>query len=74
MNDSMMTNKLTIRLNNRQLQVLNELKDKLGCSISLIIRTIVGSWLTTNEEIIESLLTRDNNDDIKLFEDVPDNK
>lgn len=66
----MYTEKITIRLSPRQIQVLTELREKYGCSFSLMIRTIVGSWLTTNEEIIESALThKDDNNDIKLFED-----
>lgn len=68
----MLTEKVTIRLTPYQVQVLEELRDKLGCSFSLIIRTIVGSWLTTNEEIIEGVLTRENNNDHKLFEDAND--
>lgn len=69
----MLTEKVTIRLTPYQVQVLEELRDKLGCSFSLIIRTIVGSWLTTNEEIIEGVLTREDNNDHKLFEDANEN-
>lgn len=66
----MYTEKITIRLTPRQIQVLTELREKYGASFSLMIRTIVGSWLTTNEEIIESALSRtDDNNDIKLFEE-----
>ena len=68
-NNNQMTNKLTIRLTNNQLLVLSELKDKLGCTLSLLIRTIVGSWLTTNESIIEDLLAMDNND-LNIFDNV----
>lgn len=69
----MYTEKITIRLTPRQIQVLTELREKFGASFSLMIRTIVGSWLTTNEEIIEHVLTStDNNNNPKLFdEDVP---
>lgn len=64
------TEKVTIRLTCRQIQVLTELREKFGASFSLMIRTIVGSWLTTNEEIIEHVLTStDNNNNLKLFED-----
>ncbi len=64
------TEKVTIRLTCRQIQVLTELREKYGASFSLMIRTVVGSWLTTNEEIIESALSRtDDNNDIKLFEE-----
>lgn len=65
----MYTEKITIRLTPRQIQVLTELREKYGASFSLMIRTIVGSWLTTNEEIIESALSRTDNNDIKLFEE-----
>lgn len=68
MGDTMMTNKVTIRLNNYQLQVLTELREKLGCSFSLMIRTIVGDFLTRNEERIERLIESNNNED-KLFDD-----
>lgn len=68
--ENMYTEKITIRLTPRQIQVLTELREKYGASFSLMIRTIVGSWLTTNEEIIESALSRtDDNNDIKLFEE-----
>lgn len=66
-NNNQMTNKLTIRLTNNQLLVLSELQNKLGCTLSLLIRTIVGSWITTNESIIDNLLTRDNNE-LNIFE------
>lgn len=66
----MYTEKITIRLTPRQIQVLTELREKFGASFSLMIRTIVGSWLTTNEEIIEHVLTStDNNNSLNLFED-----
>lgn len=66
----MYTEKITIRLTPRQIQVLTELREKFGASFSLMIRTIVGSWLTTNEEIIESVLTStEKNNEVKLFED-----
>lgn len=65
----MYTEKITIRLTPRQIQVLTELRQKYGASFSLMIRTIVGSWLTTNEEIIESALSQDDNNVIKLFEE-----
>ena len=68
----MYTEKITIRLTPRQIQVLTELREKYGASFSLMIRTIVGSWLTTNEEIIESALSNTDNNDIKLFEEDAD--
>lgn len=66
----MYTEKITIRLTPRQIQVLTELREKFGASFSLMIRTIVGSWLTTNEEIIEHVLTStEDNKSLNLFED-----
>ena len=66
----MYTEKITIRLTPRQIQVLTELREKFGASFSLMIRTIVGSWLTTNEEIIEHVLaSTDDNNSLNLFED-----
>lgn len=62
------TEKVTIRLTCYQIQVLSELREKLGCSFSLMIRTIVGDFLTRNEERIERLIESNNNED-KLFED-----
>ena len=50
--------KLTVRLTPNQIQVLTELKDLYHCSYSLLVRTIIGSWLTTNEQIIDLALTK----------------
>lgn len=67
----MMTEKITIRLSPGQVRVLEELRDVLNAPISLIVRTIVGSWLTTNDEIIEHLIENKtkNNDLLKLDND-----
>ena len=53
-----MKSKLTIRLTPGQEQVLTELKELYHCSYSLLVRTIIGSWLTTNEKIIDLALTK----------------
>ena len=52
--------KITIRLSPRQLQVLTELKELYGCSFSLLIRAILGSWINTNEDLLEAALTKKN--------------
>lgn len=52
--------KITIRLDNYQLQCLKELKDKLNCSYSLMIRTIIGDFLTKNETSIDRIIDNDN--------------
>lgn len=51
-----MKNRLTIRLTPNQMLVLEELKEALNCNISLLIRTIVGSWLTEYEEHIYKII------------------
>ncbi len=63
------TNKITIRVTNRQLQDINELKDKLGCSYSLMIRTIISDFLTKNEERLEAILTKDTEWEGMTFEE-----
>ena len=51
-----MKNRLTIRLTPNQMLVLEELKEVLNCNISLLIRTIVGDWLTKNEDAIYQII------------------
>lgn len=63
----MYTQKVTIRLTPEQVQVLTELRDTLGCSFSLMIRTIVGDFLTRNEQRIENIIDTKNNGE-KLFD------
>jgi hypothetical protein len=48
--------RLTVRLSAAQMQVLSELRDALGVNISLLIRTIVGSWLRQNEDTLERII------------------
>ena len=53
----MKTNKLSIRLTDNQMLVLNELKDKLKCSYSTMIRSIVLNFLTVYEDQLEEIIT-----------------
>lgn len=55
--------RLSIRFSPNQLQVLTELKDKYQCSYSLLIRAIVGSWITSNEDALEQVLNNEDNDE-----------
>lgn len=55
--------RLSIRFSPNQLQVLTELKDKYKCSYSLLIRAIVGSWITSNEGALEQVLNNDQDSD-----------
>ena len=49
--------KLTLRFKPGQYQVLCELRDALGCNISLIVRAIVSDFLTRNEDTLERIIT-----------------
>lgn len=49
--------RITLRLAPSQMRVLEELRDALGVSISLILRTIVLDWLTQNEETLERIVS-----------------
>lgn len=51
----MKTNKLSIRLTDNQMLVLSELREKLGCSFSVIIRAIVLDFLQRNEEALDRI-------------------
>lgn len=54
--------KVSVRLSPWQEQVLHEMSDALGVGYSMLIRTIVGSWLTTNEEHVYRLLDKKKNE------------
>lgn len=51
-------NKLTVRLTPNQMQVLDELHEALGCPISLLVRAMILSFITTNEPIIDSIVEK----------------
>lgn len=48
-------NHLSIRLTDNQMLVLTELKEKLGCSFSVIIRAMVLDFLQRNEAVLERI-------------------
>lgn len=48
--------KISCRLTDSQLLVLDELKGKLGVSYSLLIRAIVLDFLTRNEDALERII------------------
>lgn len=52
------TKKVTIRISPNQEQVLNEMATALDTSYSMLIRTIIGNWLSTNEEHIYRIIDR----------------
>lgn len=49
--------RVSIRLQPRQLQVLEELSEVLNAPISIMIRAIILDWLTRNDETIERIIT-----------------
>ena len=55
--------KISVRLTAWQEQVLHEMSEALGVSYSLLIRTIIGSWLTTNEDYIDRIIEKKRNED-----------
>ena len=59
--------RITLRLSGQQKLVLDEMVAVLDTSYSLLIRTIVGSWLTEHEEDIYRLIDKKNK--IKLEEE-----
>ena len=49
--------RITVRLSNNQIQILSELKEKLHTGYSLIIRAILGDFISRNEDSIDRILT-----------------
>lgn len=60
--------RVSVRITGNQELVLDELCGALGTSYSMLIRTIIGSWITENEERIYKLIDR------KRLEKDPDYK
>ena len=52
--------RISIRLTPYQNQVLTELSTSLNTSISMLVRTIVGDFITRNEEVLERLVMKNN--------------
>lgn len=50
--------RISIRLSENQELVLREMSETLDTSISMLIRTIVGDWLTKNEEQIYRIIDK----------------
>lgn len=49
--------RVTVRLTPNQQLVLKELSQACHCSQSMIIRTIIGSFLKEHEEVLERIIT-----------------
>ena len=50
--------RVTVRLNCYQMQCLKELSASLNTSYSLLIRSIIGDFLSRNEETLERIITK----------------
>lgn len=70
--------RISIRLTPYQNQVLTELSTSLNTSISMLVRTIVGDFITRNEAVLERLVMKNNqivedpslkNNDEDIFDD-----
>ena len=53
--------RVTVRLNPRQMQVLRELTASLDTSYSLLIRSIIQDFITRNEDSLERITTNKSN-------------
>ena len=49
---------VTVRLKPNQYLVLKEMSEALETPISMLIRTIIYSWLTTNEDAVYRLIDK----------------
>ena len=55
--------RVTVRLNCYQMQCLKELSTSLNTSYSLLIRSIIGDFLSRNEETLERIITNKQTED-----------
>lgn len=68
--------RITVRLTPNQMQCLKELSESLDTSYSLLVRTIIGDFLTRNEETLERItmkngeLYADNSETTEEGEDI----
>lgn len=59
--------KISIRITPNQSLVLQEMSQALNTTYSMLVRTIIGDWITKNEEYIYKIIDKkiDNNADNK---------
>lgn len=55
-----LSDRVQIRLNAHQMLCLEELTEALGVSYSLLIRAIIGDFLTRNEDALERIKLKKN--------------
>lgn len=58
--------RVTVRLTPYQMQCLKELSESLNTSYSLLIRSIIGDFLTKNEDALERIITNKQLEDANL--------
>lgn len=62
MSKSTRKERVTVRLTPYQMQCLKEISTSLNTSYSLLIRSIIGDFLTKNEEALERITSKKDND------------
>ena len=60
--------RITIRLTPYQMQCLKELTASLNTSYSLLVRSIIGDFLTKNEEALDRITTNKKTEEDANFE------
>lgn len=59
--------RITVRLTSYQMQCLRELTESLDTSYSLLVRSIIGDFLSKNEDALERIITNKHTQDA-IFE------
>lgn len=49
--------RVSVRLYPAQMQVLQELSTVLNANVSTIVRAVIGDWLKKNDEVLERIIT-----------------
>ena len=57
------SDKISIRITPAQSLVLAEMSEALGTTYSMLIRTILGDWITKNEDYIDRKIEKKRNED-----------
>ena len=60
------SDKISIRITPNQSLVLAEMSQALGTTYSMLIRTILGDWITKNEDYIDRIIEKKRNEDGKM--------
>ena len=62
--------RITLRLRPAQRQIIEELREALGCNTAVIVRAIISDFLTRNEDILERIVSEYQNGAKPLMEDL----